>query len=1026
MQQSEAQFRNIIDASPVPFALNDEQQNITYLNPAFTSTFGYDVKDIPTLADWWPKAYPDAEYQQWVADTWQQHLEKAKRENTPFEPLELVIRCKDGSSRTALVSAASLTDSFTGNHLVILYDITERKKMERTLADSEERFRTLVENVPGVTYRCTCDQHWTIDFISGEIESLSGYPSSDFKNNQVRSYASIIHPDDVSMVDSVVMKAVEQRKSFTIEYRILHANGGIHWVHEKGQGVYGSDGSVKWLDGVILDISDSKRAEQLVRESEKKYRNIIENMTNGFALHEIICDEQGKPVDYRFLELNSAFEKLTGADVSQLIGKTIREVLPETEDYWIDHYGKVALTGEPAAFENYSKEFDRYYDTWAFSPEKNKFAVVFSDITERKKAEQVLREGDSYFRVLFDQSSFGVAKIDSNSGCFIKVNSRYAEILGYSVEELMQLDFQTITAAADLQADLAAMEKLRAGDIPSVQLEKRYWRKDQSVVWVNLSVLPLSDTGEQPDFYLAIVEDISKRKQAEERLRFQKTEQQQIVNSMVEGVITIDESATIQTFNSSAEKIFEYSAKEVIGKNVKILMPSSYSEQHDNYIARYLTNSSPDILGIPREVHGQRSNGEKFPMRLTVAELPESIDGKRRFIGSCQDITLYKQQEEQLRRGQKMDALGNLTGGIAHDYNNVLGVIVGYAQLLQRELKDNPRIKQYADQIAHASDRGRKLTSKLLSFARKKEPEAVEVDINQVLMSEKDLLEKTLTPRIFLIMDLEDQLWPVYLDSADLEDAIINLSINAMHAMESGGRLTISTRNRSIDQRESMISTIRAGDHVQISVQDTGIGMGQETQSKIFDPFFTTKGEAGIGLGLSMVYSFVKRSGGDIEVTSSPGKGSKFDIYLPRYVEQQVAGSSTLSKATESLSGEESILIVDDEPALAEMMKESLILEGYNVRCANSATEALDILGKQSIDLLVSDVVMPDMDGFQLANEVERLFPDVKVQLISGYADNRKHSTDNKLLKQRLLYKPFPIQMLLKRMRELFDNNIRS
>jgi len=900
MQQSEAQFRNAIDASPVPYALNDEQQNITYLNPAFINTFGYDLSDIPVLADWWPKAYPDSEYRQWVARTWQQHLEKAKQDNTPFEPLEVVIHCKDGSCRTVLASAAPLTESFRGIHLVILYDITERKKIERSLVSSEERFRTLVENLPGVAYRCACDEHWTIEFISGEIQSLSGYPSSDFKNNHVRTYASIIHPDDVPHVERVVLEGVKQRKSFTIEYRILHANSDVRWVYEKGQGVFDSSGNLKWLDGVILDI------------------------------------------------------------------------------------------------------------------------------TERKKAEQSVREGDSYFRVLFEQSSFGVGKFDGETGRFVKVNYRYSEILGYSVEEMLELDFQSIILQEDLQDNLDNVKKLQNGELSSVQFEKRCNHKDGSVVWVNMSILPLWGSGSKPDFCLAIVKDISKRKKAEASLEFQKDEQQQIVNSMVDGVITIDESATVQSFNSSAEKIFGYSSAEVIGKNIKMLMPDAYANHHDEYLASYLSTAQPYVLGIPREVSGLRRNGEIFPMRLSVAELPSNIDGTRRFLGSCQDITLYKQQEEQLRRSQKMDALGNLTGGIAHDYNNVLGVILGYSQLLQAALADQPEMKKFADHITNASDRGRKLTSKLLAFTRKKEPEASPLNVNDVIFAQKELLEKTLTPRIPLVLELDQETWPVFLDSADLEDAILNLTINAMHAMDQGegAQLTISSRNISISQRESLNSILKAGDYVLLSIADTGAGMDLETQRKIFDPFFTTKGDDGVGLGLSMVYAFIKRSSGDIEVMSSPGKGSRFDIYFPRYIEEKISVSDKVGETTGSFYGEESILIVDDEPALAEMLKESLSREGYKVVCANSAADAFEILKKQNINLLISDVLMPDMDGFQLVKEVEKLYPDIKFQIISGYADSRIYEADVEQMKQHLLYKPFPTEMLLKRIRDMFDREV--
>ena len=1022
LRQKEAQFRSIIDASPVPYALNDDLQNITYLNPAFVRTFGYTLDEIPTLANWWPMAYPDPDYLQWVKTTWQQHLDTSERNGAPFEPLEVTIQCKDGSQRTVLASAATLTESFRGNHLVILYDITERKKAEHSLAVSEKRFRTMVENVPGVSFRCKCDSHWTMEFISGEIVNLSGYPDTDFIQNKVRSYASIIHPDDRPRVETTMLEGVSKKQPFTIEYRIVRADGDVRWVFEKGQGIFDSTDNLLWLDGVILDTTEHKRAESALRDSERRYRLLFENMTSGFALHEIICNEQGAPVNYRYLELNPAFTKLTGVPATALLGKTIREVLPDTEDYWIEIFGKVALTGESIAYENYSRELGKYYDTWVFSPQKNQFAVIFSDITERKKAEEALKEGDKHFRALFDQSSFGVAKIDSQTGRFIKINQRYCDLIGYTPEEMLKLDFQRITFSADLQTDLNKLEQLRAGKISRFQTEKRYYRKDGSIMWGNLSVLPLWEKGDPPDFHLAIVEDITERKVAEENLQRQKDEQQQIINAMVDAVITVDEQGAIQTFSTSAETMFGYTAGEILSKNIKTLMPAYYADKHDDYMARYIKTNEAHIIGAPREVSGRRNNGETFPMRLSVAELPQTINGTRRFIGSCQDITTYKQQEEQLRRTQKMDALGKLTGGIAHDYNNTLGIILGYSELLQDAVGDDPLLKKYVTEIQHASERGSNLSRKLLAFSRYKQPEADVVNINTLITTESDLLQKTLTPSIQLEFDLCQDLWPVHVDSSDLEDAVLNMAINAMHAMQAGGTLTISTHNKHFNHQDVINRKLVAGDYVELGITDTGCGMDPEIQNKIFDPFYTTKGDKGVGLGLSMVYGFVKRSGGDIRVDSTPGQGSRFCLYFPRYT-QSIPAEPTKKGMLDlqAYQGDETILVVDDEPAMADLVERLLSSRGYRVLAVDEARKALEVLESETVDLLLSDVVMPDMDGYQLAAIVHQKYSKTKIQLMSGYAGNRQQDYINVEFSGKLLKKPFTAQVLLRRVREVLD-----
>ncbi|MGD8558180.1 MAG: PAS domain S-box protein [Gammaproteobacteria bacterium] len=1022
LRQKEAQFRNIIDASPVPYALNDERQNIIYLNPAFINSFGYTLKDIPTLSHWWQKAYPDPVYADWVSASWQDRMDKVGNGGGGFEPLEVNIHCKDGAQRTVLASAAPLGDAFKGNHLVILYDITERKKMEHSLASSEERFRAMVENVPGVSYRCQCDEHCTMHFISTQIAQLSGYPYTDFINNNVRSYASLIHPEDRERVRKEVYASVKAKQALTIEYRILHANGDVKWVFEKGQGIYDPDGNVMSVDGVILDITDHKRAERALLESERKYRQLFENMTSGFALHEIICDTKGDPVNYRYLELNPAFTKLTGVPAEALLGKTILEVLPDTEKYWIDIFGKVALTGESIAYENYSRELGKYFDTWVFSPQKNQFAVIFTDVTERKKAEGALKEGDKHFRALFDQSSFGVAKIDSQTGSFLKINQRYCDLVGYSPAEMMQLNFQKITLPDDLDRDLKNMDRLRSGEISRFQVEKRYRHKNGSIVWVNLSVLPLWGKGDPPDFHLAIVEDITERKLAVENLQRQKDEQQQIINTMVDAVITIDQQGLIQTFSQSAESMFGYNASDVINKNIKALMPDDYAENHDDYIASYLETGEAHIIGYPREVAGRRKSGEVFPLRLSVAELPRTRDNKRRFIGSCQDVTAFKQQEEQLRRSQKMDALGKLTGGIAHDYNNLLGIILGYSELLHEALARDPELEKYAAEIHHASERGSKLSRKLLAFSRYKQPEADVVNINTLITAEKDLLQKTLTPSIRLELDLCDGIWPVYVDSSDLEDAILNLVINAYHAMKPGGSLTITSQNVHIGRRDNLTRKLTTGDYVKLSFADTGCGMDKEVQNKIFDPFFTTKGDDGVGLGLSMVYGFVTRSGGDIVINSTPDQGSKFYLYFPRYTQSIPAEPVKKVLSDNALEGKETILVVDDEAALVDLANKTLSRKGYNVLMADNAKQALSILRNNSIDLLLSDVVMPDMDGYQLAAIVQQQFPDIKIQLMSGYAENIYHEYVNFELEKRLLRKPFAAQVLLRRIREMLDD----
>lgn len=378
-------------------------------------------------------------------------------------------------------------------------------------------------------------------------------------------------------------------------------------------------------------------------------------------------------------------------------------------------------------------------------------------------------------------------------------------------------------------------------------------------------------------------------------------------------------------------------------------------------------------------------------------------------------------KDEQLRLSQKMDALGKLTGGVAHDYNNMLGVIIGYAELLKNALSEQPKLFKYAHEVIHAGERSSKLTKKLLAFSRQKTPESDRVDINVLLKNQQHMLEKTLTVRIKLAFDLANDLWPVWLDASDTEDAILNMCINAMHAIEDNGQLTIRTSNEHFSEVDAQSLSLAAGDYVALSITDTGSGMDEVTKEKIFDPFYSTKGDKGTGLGLSQVYSFVGRSNGEIKVYTELDHGTQFTLYFPRYNKNRRVDPSTQDIQPSEFGGDESILIVDDESALLGLTCEILQQRGYNTHSAEGGKQALRILENESIDLLISDIVMPEMDGFQLISIVQEKYPTVKIQLASGFVDDRHADTVDDSLRNNLLLKPFNSRTLLQRVRVLLD-----
>lgn len=388
--------------------------------------------------------------------------------------------------------------------------------------------------------------------------------------------------------------------------------------------------------------------------------------------------------------------------------------------------------------------------------------------------------------------------------------------------------------------------------------------------------------------------------------------------------------------------------------------------------------------------------------------------------GTIQDITELKEKEDQLRRTQKMDALGKLTGGIAHDYNNMMGVVLGYSELLLSHVAGNKKATEYVAQIRTAGERAKELTKKLMTFSRYKISEEEVININEQLHQLQQLLEKTLTARIKLTLNLEKDIWLCVLDPGDFNDAIINMTINSSHAIGANGTLDISTYNTSLNKMEADALELSEGDYVAVSLADSGYGMNHETVSKIFDPFFSTKGDEGTGLGLSQVYGLVKRSNGTVYVQSQFNIGTTFTLYFPRaHANDESTVTENKYESSTIPNGHETILIVDDEPSLSEMAADVLKKHGYQVLTASSAEQALKVLETEPVHLLFSDIIMPQMNGYELAEIVERKYPSIIIQLASGYSDANKLDIDTTNI--HLLAKPYSNAELLTCIRDALD-----
>lgn len=496
---------------------------------------------------------------------------------------------------------------------------------------------------------------------------------------------------------------------------------------------------------------------------------------------------------------------------------------------------------------------------------------------------------------------------------------------------------------------------------------------------------------------------------------------QALLDAAVDAIITIDEQGTIRSANRSATALFGYGQADMAGRNVSMLMPEPVAAEHDGYIHRYLKSGERRIIGIGREVQGLKKDGTVFPMHLSVGEF---TDGRTiYFCGIVHDLTARKQAEQVLARSQRMEAVGQLTGGVAHDFNNLLTVITGNLELLEMQLEE-PRHLELLHEAQAAAEMGAGLTNQLLAFARRSVLQPEVVNINRLIGNLSGMLKRTLGSHIEYGTSMVHELWTTRVDPGQVETALLNLAVNARDAMPSGGRLMVETRNAALDEDYAAREVdLEPGEYVRVSVSDTGTGMPDDILQRVFEPFFTTKQEArGTGLGLSMVYGFAKQSGGNATIYSEVGFGTTVNIYLPRHeAADDPAEVATETAGEAGLEGRgELILVVEDDPKVRRLTVDRLKALNYRTLAAQDGREALELLrDSPGIDLVFSDLVMPGgVSGYAVADRVQRDYPQIAVLLTSGYAEDLVHSEELSQRAVNLLRKPYRQTELARRLRE--------
>lgn len=740
----------------------------------------------------------------------------------------------------------------------------------------------------------------------------------------------------------------------------------------------------------------SSETERFNRWKESNFIGIIHSNENGkiFSANKAILNMLGySEVEFKNHEVD--WKSITPKEYLHLDEAAIKEAkikgfwTPFEKEYIHKEGHRVPISIGGSIFK---------YDT-------NEFIVFIVDLTDRNHQIYKL----SNYKNMIEAASDLYAFIDINykfetvNSAFLKshhlnknqvINKNLPEVLGLSIFR------ETIKPSVD-----------RALSGQTVNLTECYNLTHDNKLHINSTYTPYKN---EKGHIIGIIyrgEDITQLEKQKQLVALHVAEQEQIVSSMLEGIITTDHIGNILSFNPEAESIFGYKQNEILTKNISILMQELDSDTHIDLMLAYERYGVSSFIGnrLGRDVIALHKDRHTFPLRIAVAHLPNTTGSDNHFIANCQDLTESEHQKEILNRSLKMESLGKVAGGIAHDFNNILGIASGYSELMLEHKSNSQDTTRYLNTILNACERGNKLTKSLLAFSKSKSTTSKPICINSIIKKNKEMLQTLLTNKIVLELKLDDSLSLALVDESLFEDMQLNLAINAMQAMDSGGKLTIETCNKFIESNDSDKLNLISGNYVKLKIKDTGCGISPKILSKIFDPFFTTKGDIGNGLGLSQCYGFVKSSKGTIDVKSKVNRGTTFNIYFPEFIPKETINykksdkNKTINNTYDNLNY--SILILDDDKDILKLNAEFLSSKGVKVFCHSDPIKALETLKINQINFIVTDVIMPKMGGVEFIKKAKQIVPDIKYLYVSGFVNVKNSDEANEI--KPILYKPY-------------------
>lgn len=892
---------------------------------------------------------------------------------------------------------------------------TLRNKPGEPFHKSEEKYRDILENSEEGYFEV--DLTGNLSFFNDSLCRIIGYPKEELLGMNNRQYT---HPETARKMYEVFNRVYQTGHSAKLtDYEIVRKDGSTCFLEISAYLSRDSEGKPKGFRGMVRDVTERKLSLRALEESEARYRLLADHATDMiFTMN----------LELQFIYVSPSVKRIMGYDADSFMALPLDHLLAPAS--FKRARAALALelrnerngSGDPLRVITLELESRRRdgSSTWLESrmaflrnPEGAPQGIlgVARDISDRKIAEEALRESESKYRQLVKHAPAGIYEVDFANRKFITVNDVMCEYTGYSREEFLALSPLEILTEESAARFLERMSKVFAGETVPDTVEFEIRGKDGRKFWVVLYTRYTYENG-VPKGATVVVHDATERRLAEEALRKSEERYRLLVDHAEEGIF-IDQDDVIKFPNPRARQILGYSEEELASMRfIDLVHP---------YDRGLLQGMPPKDGPNPKESSTLRLfNKFGDELWLEVKAVPIIWDGSPALLHLLRDVTLQKSLEAQLMHVQKMEAIGTLAGGIAHNFNNLLMSIQGNISLMLMDAtQSHPHVERLTA-IEKLIESGSKLTGQLLGYARGGKYEARPTDLNR-LVRETSQTFGLAKKEIAIHLDLSPDLWNAAADRAQIEEVLMNLFVNAADAMPRGGDLFLTTRNVTETALQGKPFKVEPGNYALISVRDTGSGMDKKTMDRIFDPFFTTKPVGrGTGLGLASAYGIVKAHNGYIDVESEQGAGACFYLYLPAPNHQVVQETQIPSGP---IRGAETLLVVDDEESVLKVAQLMLERLGYRVLAAKNGKEAIQLFSrsKQSIHMVILDMIMPDMGGGLLYEKLKSIDPGLRALLSSGYSLDGQAM---EILKQGcngFIQKPFGVSDLSRKVRDILD-----